>query len=328
MSSKKKKNSNKPAVGSPAAGSNNKKAKNNLNNPQKGKTKAEGSGKKPIQNNKAKDRQVDKKALEKMSKEKEQQRLNKQKEKEKKQQEDKINSEKRKAEKEQQRLKKQGEKEQKAQLSQKKKEEKASSKSKKSEPKIIHKIKKFTKTYNMGKIAAALGIIIALAVGIIILISSLLYAEDIPDRVKNAQYRGRNESASDSYNIELSSEQQKKLAETVKVKGDKRAFSFFVNEEIVIEDYDDPALLDFGSVSTNDCILIAFIVDENGTVLYNTLGIEPGKGVRSINLFNEVSYGTHDATLVVNGYDKKTYEKIGMQTTDIKIKIGVDSVEK
>ena len=109
----------------------------------------------------------------------------------------------------------------------------------------------------------------------------------------------------------------------MKSKGSHR-FGFFVNEEVVLSEPTDSALLEFGSVSSNDCILIAFLLDESGKTLYRSLGVEPGEEIKSVRLFEEMPYGTHKLTLVVNGYNAESYEKIGTKTAEIQIKIGVD----
>lgn len=150
----------------------------------------------------------------------------------------------------------------------------------------------------------------------------------LPDSVKNAEFKGRLEPDSVAMETRLSESQQEKLSKTVKSKGSTGAFDFYVNDVISVQEHTDPVLLEFGSNSSNECILVAFLLDENGEVIYRSLGVEPGEEIRSVMLFDAVSYGTQTATLVVNGYDADSYEKIGTQTVKIKLEIGVDTVEK
>ena len=150
----------------------------------------------------------------------------------------------------------------------------------------------------------------------------------VPDSVKNAEFKGRLEPDSVAAESALSQAQQEKLAKSVKAKGNTGAFDFYVNDEISVQEHTDPVLLEFGSNSSNDCVLVAFLLDENGEVIYRSLGVEPGEEIRSVMLFDAVSYGTQTATLAVNGYDAETYEKVGTQTVKIKLKIGVDTVEE
>lgn len=150
----------------------------------------------------------------------------------------------------------------------------------------------------------------------------------LPQSVRNAEFKGRFEPDSVAVETSLSLSQQEKLANAMNSKGNMGAFDFYVNEKILIEEHTDPALIEFGSVESNDCILVAFLLDENGEVIYRSLGVEPGKELRSVVLFDSVSYGAQTATLAVNGYDAETYEKIGTQTVKIDLKIGVDTLEK
>lgn len=183
----------------------------------------------------------------------------------------------------------------------------------------------FKEKYNLGKIIAVAVVFVSiLAICIFLLVSLLSSGSDVPDEIINAEFKGRLETSSAAYDISLSAQQQEALAKAVKIKGNRRAFSFFVNEKIILDEADDPALLEFGSLSDNKCVLVAFLLDKQGNIVYRSLGIEAGKEVKSISFFDEIAYGTQTLTLVVNGYDPKTYEKIGTQTTGIKLEIGVD----
>ncbi len=175
-------------------------------------------------------------------------------------------------------------------------------------------------------------VIAAASVGVavlVVLISVLVFGNpSLPDSVRKAEFKGRLEPDSVATESSLSETQQEKLAKSVRAKGNTGAFDFYVNDEISVQEHSDPALLEFGNNSSNDCILVAFLLDENNEIIYRSLGVEPGEEIRSVELFDAVSYGTQTATLAVNGYDADTYEKIGTQTVKIKLKIGVDSVEK
>lgn len=179
----------------------------------------------------------------------------------------------------------------------------------------------FKEKYNLFKIGVVLGVLAAIIVGIVLLICN---RATVPDYVKNSEYNGRIENESVAFSMEISENQQEALAKATKVKGNKGAFDFFVNDRIVMAEYDDPALVEFGSVSSNDCVLVFVLYDENGNELYRSLGIEPGKQIRSVEFFDEIAYGTHELTIAVLGYDAKTYEKVGMQTSKIKLEIGVE----
>ncbi|MGN1478585.1 MAG: hypothetical protein ACI4XH_02365 [Acutalibacteraceae bacterium] len=287
MSSKKNKSKNKPAVGSPAAGSNN--------------TKKKSARKQPEKQIEVK-RSVAEKQKEK-SKKKKHSAPDEQREKQKKQKAPAVKKQKKPT------TEKQGE-------TQKK-------------PGFIESFKLFSQKYNMFKIAAAAVIAIALLGAVIIFTVNLLSVKiGIPDEVANAEFKGRLEPETVAVSSSVSPQQQKKLAKALKPKGNNSAFDFYVNDEIIIDEYDDPALLEFGSVSENDCVLMFFILDEDDNIIYRSLGVKPGCEVRSVSFFDELPYGTHKAKIVVNGYDAQTNKKVGTQCTEIKIKIGVDSLEK
>lgn len=172
-------------------------------------------------------------------------------------------------------------------------------------------------------IPTALGIVI-IAVACVLLFGNV----SVPLDVKNADYKGRLEPDSVAVKTSLSLARQEKLSSGLSITGDVAAFDFYVNDKISISHHDDPVLLEFGSVETNDCILVAFLIDENGETIYRSLGVEPGEEIRSVSLYDSVAYGTSTATLVVNGYDKDSYKKTGTQSVRIDMEIGADSVEK
>lgn len=200
----------------------------------------------------------------------------------------------------------------------------AVSKAKPQRKSLKESFKSFKEKYNIGKIALAIAAVLLVVAGAAVLVVSLFsHGVKVSDSVKNAEFKGRLEPDTVAYATDISSSQQKKLAKAVKSKGSHR-FDFFVNEEVVLSEPTDSALLEFGSVSSNDCILIAFLLDESGKTLYRSLGVEPGEEIKSVRLFEEMPYGTHKLTLVVNGYNAESYEKIGTKTAEIQIKIGVD----
>ncbi|MCQ2479778.1 MAG: hypothetical protein MJ120_03975 [Clostridia bacterium] len=294
MAKKKNKKAKKPAVGKPAAGSNNKGAK-----------KAPSKGKKPQQKN----------AKPPYKGSKPQQKNAKQQTKSAAKSNQKVKSAPKKVEK----TKKQTPK--KSAIDFDKLNQKFSAFSKK----VKAFADKCKKNYDMKKVFIAVGFIvavIAVTAIVIALIANNNYS--VPDYVKNADYKGRVESEAIAFDMDISENQQKALAKSTKSKGDKRKFDFFVNDTIVMNEYDDPALIEFGSADSNDCVLVFYILDENGQELYRSLGIEPGRQVRSISFFDEIPYGTQDVTIAVLGYDAKTYKSVGMQTAQIKLEIGVD----
>lgn len=287
MANKKNKKAKKPAVGKPAAGSNNKEAKKAPSKSGKPQNKAKKPQQKPAKNQTkpvAKNNQKAKSAPKKVEK-----------------------------------TKKQAPKKPAFDFDKLSKKFSALSK------KVKAFADKCKKTYDMKKVFIALGFIVAVIAAtaiVIALIANNNYS--VPDYVKNADYKGRVESEAIAFDMDISENQQKALTKATKSKGDKRKFDFFVNDTIVMNEYDDPALVEFGSADSNDCVLVFYIIDENGQELYRSLGIEPGRQIRSISFFDEIPYGTQNVTIAVLGYNAKTFKKVGMQTAQIKLEIGVD----
>lgn len=312
MSAKKNNKSNKkPAVGSPAAGRNNNRAKNNSNNAKN----------RPVQNNKQEIKKQNQTGKNPAQDNKKQNRNDKN-----------LAQDNKKQSRNDKNFVQNNELSDRKSRNPKPKREKNSDKTNSQGNNKIKKAKKsrkkltfreFAKKYDIGKIAAALVLAAAIVAGFVYLIISLFTGGvKIPDEIKNAEYKGRIESSSVATETDISAEQQKMLSKSVSVKGNKSAFKFYTNKEIIMEDYSDPALIEFGSVSSNDCVLLAFLIDENGKLLYRSLGVEPGKKIGSVSLFDSVPYGKHKLTLIVNGYDPETYEKKGTQATSVNLTIG------
>lgn len=309
MANKKNKKSKKPAVGKPAAGSNNKRDKNESHNANT--NEKNGQQKKSVQSDTfKKDKSIKEPA------------------KIKKSDADKLkkhNTEPKKIIEKQTSEKKNNKFADKLKKIKPDKTENISLKKEKKEKKSDFDFKKLLvsvkEKLSIRNIAIAAVVIAVIAVALVFVLNKNI---SVPDSVKNAEFKGRIADEPVAFSIDISENQQEALAKATKVKGDKDAFSFFITDHIIMNEYDDPALIEFGSVNSNDCVLVFFILDENGNELYHSLGVEPGKQIKSVEFYNEISYGTHEATVAVLAYDAETYEKIGMQTTKITLEIGVE----
>lgn len=313
MGGKKNKKAKKPAVGNPAAGSNNKRAKKDFQQKKNSSQPVKNKGNKNLK----KEAELKKKGntSQKQKKIPEAEKI-------KKEKVDKnLKSEKIKKEKPEKAPKAEKVKIEKTKKADKPKREKKEKK----RASLKSRIDEFSKNYSISRIAAVLSAVIVFAAVIIVIITAICGKNyTVPDYVRDAQFKGRMEPESSAFSMDISENQQETLAKAIKAKGDRRAFDFFVNDTVVMTESDDPALIEFGSVSSNDCVLLIFMLDEKGNEIYRSLGIEPGEQISSVSLFDELPYGTHDVTLAVLGYNTKTYRQVGMQTTKIKLKIGVD----
>ncbi len=122
--------------------------------------------------------------------------------------------------------------------------------------------------------------------------------------------------------IEISKDEQEERAGEMKRRGQRGRFSFFCNDEIFFEYGTAYGSLVLANISSNDCIFIATILDGDGNLLYRSNGIESGKYLSQIRLFNPPADGKYDCRLYVSAYDKETHEITGVQYTPITILIG------
>lgn len=300
MGGKKNKKAKKPAVGNPAAGSNNKRDKKEI--PQKK------SVPQPVKNNSERSRKN---------------------EQEQKKRKESVRENEKNFRKPEAAVAEKTGKKSKSEKVKKQRPEKApdSEKIKKERTEKSLKIifEDFKAKYNITRIAAALCVLVIIVVAVFAVIGAVSGKNyDVPEYAKDAEFKGRLEPESVAFNMDISANQQETLSKAIKARGDRRAFGFFINDTVNMAESDDPVLIEFGSVSSNDCVLLIFMFDENGNEIYRSLGIEPGEQINSVSLFEELPYGTHEITLAVSGYNPKTYKNVGMQTMKITLKIGVD----
>lgn len=134
-------------------------------------------------------------------------------------------------------------------------------------------------------------------------------------------YRGLTESSVNVRDIEAEAQGQLELVKNTKAHGSTRAFKFFANGEAMIEEWYENFPLVLGNLESNKCDFIVTILHKD-TIVYRSMGIEPGKYLPSIKLFDAMPYGSYDLKVVVVGYDPQSYEKIGVQYMKFKLVIG------
>lgn len=185
-------------------------------------------------------------------------------------------------------------------------------------------VKNVVKAQN-GKKKLSLRIIIISAVAVILAVSALIASVGIRNYVLRESveftYSGVLESQS-VRTIEISEEEQAERAKEMKIRGQKSKFGFFCNNELFFEYPTAYGPLILANISSNDCIFIATILDEDGNLLYRSNGIESGKYLSQIRLFNPPTDGKYDCRLYVSAYDKETNELLGVQYTAITLLIG------
>lgn len=162
---------------------------------------------------------------------------------------------------------------------------------------------------------------IAVLVTSIVLLSRSVFM-NVPSAIRTQEYNGRTESESIAAESLFNSQQQGIMAESLKAHGSSK-IKFYINSIIEIDDNNQTHNLRFGNICDSDYVLIATIYDENGDVLYRSLGLEAGKEINDAKFFKKISYGTHKVKVAVNAYDKETKDKIGTKYAKIELKIGI-----
>lgn len=182
--------------------------------------------------------------------------------------------------------------------------------------------KKFLSSLNYFRIFACIILPIALIITASVSFSHSVFM-NVPSSIRSTEFNGRLESETTAADSVFNVQQQQVFIDALKARG-SRSFDFYFNSVVNVDDDFSTDDLCFGNPKTNDCVLIATVYDKDDTVLYRSLGLEPGKEINSVKLFEKPSYGVHDVKVAVNAYDRKTNEKIGTKYAKIKIAVGVE----
>lgn len=146
---------------------------------------------------------------------------------------------------------------------------------------------------------------------------------NVPAEIRNLEFNGRLESSLVAKDSAFNSQQRQVFIESLDTHGSSK-FDFYINSAIPVGDNGEIEELCFGNPNDEDIILVATVFDKEGEVLYRSLGLEKGKEINEVKLFQEVAYGTHKVKVAVNAYDRETNEKIGTKYARIKLCVGVD----
>lgn len=181
--------------------------------------------------------------------------------------------------------------------------------------------KEFLGSFNYFRIFTFIILPIALIVTGIVCVSHSVFV-NVPTDIRKTEFNGRLESETVAQESVFNAQQQQVFMDALKARG-SRSFEFYFNSVVDVNDDFSTDDLCFGNPESNDCVLIATVYDGD-TVLYRSLGLEPGREINRAKLFGELSYGIHDVKVAVNAYDKNTNEKVGTKYAEIKLAVGVD----
>lgn len=181
--------------------------------------------------------------------------------------------------------------------------------------------KDFLGSFNYFRIFTFIILPIALIVTGIVCVSHSVFV-NVPTDIRKTEFNGRLESETVAQESVFNAQQQQVFMDALKARG-SRSFDFYFNSVVDVNDDFSTDDLCFGNPESNDCVLIATVYDGD-TVLYRSLGLEPGREINRAKLFGELSYGVHDVKVAVNAYDINTNEKVGTKYAEIKLAVGVD----
>ena len=146
---------------------------------------------------------------------------------------------------------------------------------------------------------------------------------NVPSDIRGYEFSGRLESETAAKPSVFNSQQQQVFTDALKASG-SRKFDFYINSDIPVDDNGTTDKLCFGNPTGNNLVLIATIYDENGEVIYRSLGLESGREINDAKMFMSLPYGLHEVKVAVNAYDGKTNEKVGTKYAEIRLAVGVD----
>lgn len=181
--------------------------------------------------------------------------------------------------------------------------------------------KEFLGSFNYFRIFTFIILPIALIVTGIVCVSHSVFV-NVPTDIRKTEFNGRLESETVAQESVFNAQQQQVFMDALKARG-SRSFEFYFNSVVDVNDDFSTDDLCFGNPESNDCVLIATVYDGD-TVLYRSLGLEPGREINRAKLFGELSYGVHDVKVAVNAYDINTNKKVGTKYAEIKLAVGVD----
>ena len=145
-----------------------------------------------------------------------------------------------------------------------------------------------------------------------------------------AIYSGRNFDSSEVAFIAISDEKQHEYIDGMKVKGNTSKFSFYCNTEISVSKQDSLVPIAFSNPTMSENILLCTIVNEDGVIVYRSLGVVPGRFITNVRFSQYLKFGMNEFTMYVSAFeptkdsDEILYNRVGTQKVKIKVACGED----
>lgn len=129
--------------------------------------------------------------------------------------------------------------------------------------------------------------------------------------------------------IDFEEGQLRALIDSTKRHGQTRAFTYFCNSALQVNEATMTGYILFGNPAGNDCDLVLSIVDENGDVIYRSDGVKPGSYITQIRPSIDPQFGTQECTAYVSGYtgtdEPFLYKCVGVQHSRLIVQMGESS---
>lgn len=143
-------------------------------------------------------------------------------------------------------------------------------------------------------------------------------------------YSGKDFEDSEVGVISISDEKQSELVKKTDASGNTGKFSFYANTVMSLASPDSALPITLSNPTTSDKMLLCTIVNDNGVIVYRSLGIAPGRFLNKVKLSQYLDYGKNELTLYVSAFKTSeagtelTYKKVGTQRVKLEVNVGTD----
>ncbi len=201
------------------------------------------------------------------------------------------------------------------------------------EPKLRKEKKNIFSKFNFKKIKLTKkNVIIALVaiVTLAALISVLSVIQIGKTDYSPAIYSGKSFEDSEVGVISISDEKQSELIKKTDASGNTSKFSFYANTVMTVTSPDSSLPITIANPTTSDKIILCTIVNDDGVIVYRSLGILPGRFLNKVKLSQYLDYGKNELTLYVSAFktseagSELTYKKVGTQKAKLEVNVGTD----
>ena len=127
--------------------------------------------------------------------------------------------------------------------------------------------------------------------------------------------------------INLTDSEVESSVQATKRHGMTRAFTYFCNDTLRLNEASLSGYIYFGNPAENDCDLVLTVFADDGRLVYRSGGVQPGNYITRIQPFGDVTDKETVCTAYVSAYkgSGKNYKCIGVQYSRLVMKVGETS---